>query len=835
MGNIPIITAGREATSPIPETRASPNAFGAQIGSAIASLGGNVTELAAVVAARDDQARGLDADLALSTARFDMTQALIEAEQGAGPGGTGFVEGFTKSFDEYQTKVLAGFPDAGKVRDHLVVGLANLRTDLGNKAQVSAASMFGKQQAENARSALDTGINTVAVDPTQYDAVVAAGLSTIDALKMPDFEKQALKSDYVTAAVAARFQALFNAAKTPDDVAAIRKDLETGPWKGLMSANQGANGAKAFDDMLAIAYSTERSMRAAIKTAATSAIDSVETRMTDGANVDREEINAVTTQVRQAADEALTRRWAKIATQYSTTQFAKPLSTPELRLYEEGLRGRATPEQSSMLDYRGAIASIETTRGTGGYTAVGPKTKKGDHAYGRYQVMGENIPAWTREALGRSMTIQEFVSNSAAQDAVFDFKFGQYLKKTGNAADAAAMWFSGRPLAESAGDDDGYITVAQYVKRFENALGNPDRLPSPSEVAWTKADAAKKVLDAREARIAQGDIMGVASDSGLVKLGQLTDADAYRVRSIQAQIAAEQYDDDVKPFTPVEVEHFKRVMDEGTIDDKLGVIQNVAAMGDVAKSAWKQVGEKSPMFGYVGGLSMERPAVAREVLRGAQKIQDDPDLKDLLITGAAGGTTAKFFGVVGGGFDMIPDAASAVRQAADALYIERVGGAGAGAFNPNEYSKAVKDALGASSSDGGTVRVNGEVTILPPNVSGSDFKTMLAKAEYEDYLRFSVGGGPPTYAGSAPRRGATPLAERFSTAFGTTAAADEIEREGKFKAIGAGAYIIIMADGRPLAGTGPNGFYVFQIDARGVADVLKKPRRELSPFGTEIK
>ena len=57
--------------------------------------------------------------------------------------------------------------------------------------------------------------------------------------------------------------------------------------------------------------------------------------------------------------------------------------------------------------FRQAIANIES-RGSGGYSALGPLTKKGDRAYGRYQVMGDNLPSWTKEALGRQLTPDEF-------------------------------------------------------------------------------------------------------------------------------------------------------------------------------------------------------------------------------------------------------------------------------------------------------------------------------------------------------------------------------------------------------------------------------------------
>lgn len=120
--------------------------------------------------------------------------------------------------------------------------------------------------------------------------------------------------------------------------------------------------------------------------------------------------------------------------------------------------------------YRGAIAKIESA-GSGDYAALGPPTRTGDRAYGKYQVMGANIGPWSKEILGREVTPQEFLKNPQLQDQIFDAKFDQYLKKTGNPQDAASMWFTGKPLAQGANRSDSLGTTgSEYVRRFTNAL-----------------------------------------------------------------------------------------------------------------------------------------------------------------------------------------------------------------------------------------------------------------------------------------------------------------------------------------------------------------------------
>lgn len=121
-----------------------------------------------------------------------------------------------------------------------------------------------------------------------------------------------------------------------------------------------------------------------------------------------------------------------------------------------------------------AIANIES-RGSGGYGAIGPKTKKGNRAYGRYQVMDFNIPSWTEEHFGKRLTPAQFLANPKAQDAVFRGEFGDYVGRFGNPQDAASMWFTGKPLKAGAGNKDILGTTGQgYVNKFNKELGGTD-------------------------------------------------------------------------------------------------------------------------------------------------------------------------------------------------------------------------------------------------------------------------------------------------------------------------------------------------------------------------
>jgi len=101
----------------------------------------------------------------------------------------------------------------------------------------------------------------------------------------------------------------------------------------------------------------------------------------------------------------------------------------------------------NIADIASAIAQVETGGKQAPYSAVGARSSKGDRPYGKYQVMGANIPSWTKEALGEKMTPGEFLRNPEAQEKVARHKMAQYYARYGNVGDVAAMWHAGVPLS----------------------------------------------------------------------------------------------------------------------------------------------------------------------------------------------------------------------------------------------------------------------------------------------------------------------------------------------------------------------------------------------------
>ena len=130
-------------------------------------------------------------------------------------------------------------------------------------------------------------------------------------------------------------------------------------------------------------------------------------------------------------------------------------------------------------DTKKIASAIGQFESGGNYKAQGPVVTsgmyKGERALGKYQIMPSNIPAWSKEALGYSITAKQFLEQPELQDAIAEYKMDKILKQYGNIGDVASVWFSGRPVNKAGNSKDVLGTsVPQYVKNvisIYNKLG----------------------------------------------------------------------------------------------------------------------------------------------------------------------------------------------------------------------------------------------------------------------------------------------------------------------------------------------------------------------------
>lgn len=123
-------------------------------------------------------------------------------------------------------------------------------------------------------------------------------------------------------------------------------------------------------------------------------------------------------------------------------------------------------DKSQLAAVMAGIAGVESGGAKNPYKLLSISSGNGDRAHGKYQIMGNNIPSWTKAALGKSLTKQEFLNSPDAQEKTAAFIIGGYLKHY-SPQDTASMWFSGRPQSKAGNAKDAYGTsVPMYIKAF---------------------------------------------------------------------------------------------------------------------------------------------------------------------------------------------------------------------------------------------------------------------------------------------------------------------------------------------------------------------------------
>lgn len=163
-----------------------------------------------------------------------------------------------------------------------------------------------------------------------------------------------------------------------------------------------------------------------------------------------------------------------------------------------------------MSTYAGAIKAIESGGGVFGRSSYSV-VNKDTGALGAYQVMPANVPSWTKQALGQSMTPDDFLKDKSAQDAIFEKIFGGYVQKYGPSG-AAQAWLGGPGSVGKLGRADvNGTTVGGYSSTFDRLVSQNSR---PSQDSMPDWDAASKSFRSStdEAASSLGDLTGKLDD-----------------------------------------------------------------------------------------------------------------------------------------------------------------------------------------------------------------------------------------------------------------------------------------------------------------------------------
>jgi len=848
MPRIPTVTDTIQAQSPLASPRSSAAAFGGGTAAALNNLSGALGGLAGTVADHQKRKDDLSAKLALAKFRGDYQERFVGLQGETEEGAPEFTRTVASDFDAQADEVLSSLPKAEQERARLEI--QRLRNQFLGKAVTFEASSSAAKLRNDTQSTLSSLLNGIASDPATFDEAMAEASGIFDTLGLPGDVAADMRRDFENQASATKFEASIYAARSEGALNLIEEQLTS-------DAGQASVDANTFKSLQSKLTGQRKALLQQMRARATSAIDAVSSRMSAGLQIGPAEIARTEQAVKQADDFDTKRKWARMRTTYDAQRAGVRMSPDALRSEVSRLSGETVvrfPGMSREVARAADVAGRSSGIGTDYFVNLVSREAHKDELAGRRKGVcnskstacglhqfiegtwletirkhgeryGIDVNGMSKAELlalradvdtSTAMAVEFTKSNRASlrrslgrdpSDA--ELYMAHFLGAGGASAFIRARGNSPGALAadlfpEAAASNYNVfhtrkgrkLTVAEVYRKTE-----ADFAGDVSSGDFLRLEGMRAAQTAMEkARAPGGPIMEFAADAGVFTLDDLSSEEAIATRGRQALEAARFYSlPDVRPLTETDVESYAARIQTGTVDDKMRVISELKILGPrAAQGAFRQLGDKDGMFAHVAFMSETAPGTAAQVLRGAERIRDNPDVKKVFST-APGGTPEVFNSVVGRSLnDLAPDQRQLIRQAADALYVERFVGADAN-FNPRQYEQAVKEVTG-----GGEIgSVNGERTILPRGVIEDDFEDALDALSAADLRQYSVSGDPPVYADGKP------------------ATALDLANEGRFTPVRIGVYSVRMSDGKPLMADLATGRrYAIRLSGDQVAEIL---------------
>lgn len=136
-----------------------------------------------------------------------------------------------------------------------------------------------------------------------------------------------------------------------------------------------------------------------------------------------------------------------------------------------GAVGGALGGSSSTSALDRLMAAIKKQESNGNYRATNPSG-----ATGAYQILRSNFEGaggWDRDALGRDVNYNQFISDPSIQDAIARYQLGLYLQKYGPAG-AAVAWYGGpgavSHMYDKTPQSGGYPSLYAYWNSVLNKM-----------------------------------------------------------------------------------------------------------------------------------------------------------------------------------------------------------------------------------------------------------------------------------------------------------------------------------------------------------------------------
>lgn len=878
MARIPTITSqvgaqsGR-TTAGVNSRRASPNAFGAAQGAAVQALGAGMQDAGNNLIEIENQKRA--EDVANRVAQSDFTRRELELRNEVGADGAGYQDQALAEYDEFVEEQANEIEDDA-ARQEFRNRMAAERASLSRRSatyEFATAAENSKFEANNSLNALD---NKIRLMPNSYDNYVEQGFAVIDArADIPATVKAGMKEKWREGAALSRFEGMLESATTVDDIELIEAEIantEGKDWtKDLSPAGLERILSLTDASKRTIRTATDAAARAAVDGLegragdVTTVIPDAELRAAQEVVSKSENPVTQARMGRIVRDQQIIKESRRMTPGQQRDRIETRYNNPSLPSALNTAIGRASSTFGVSPAYLAATAKREYgvffdgdntdwTKGNIGKnsSATGPMQFIEDTFLG---VMGN--PA-VQAAIGidtSNMSRSEILALRGDVDialmagAAFTAMNAKQIEAvTGRKATDAELYmahFMGAggaaqllrmikvapgtnaaelfPKAAKANNSVYYKKdgTPRTVVELYDELGRKHGGDGAAEtyVEYGDRQTREKVLEDTEKRVAD-DPMAFASQVGTGTTSDIFSEGGMAARGDEARRVSDYYSipqGDMKPFTNEEAAALGKRMEEGDADTVLGLLTSIQEMGGpMARAAMRQLGETDDVFAYAGGLQMEtgQGAVAADIVKGRKRLEDNPDIKNL-IGAEREDLSSAFLNATGGALlDAAPRQRQAILDAAVAHYVQTqvATGQGGNAFDPDNFATSVQAVMGARQGAPAIDEVNGAKTALPPGLSGEEMEDAFQNMTVADWVTMSAQGEPPRYI------------------TGQIAEPDDIEDEVQLRAIGGGQYRVMLSDGSLLT-TGrpaPNGQlepYILTPTADAVKGVNERARK----------
>lgn len=470
---------------------ASPDAYGAQVGTALQNVGTALDNVAGSVQARIDRTR--QEDIANAVAQSDFTQSDIAIKNAAAANGAGLHDQLMQNYDANTMRVADTIHDP-VVRQEYINRMHMQRESVAANAAAYQANMAATNSKDMANASLDTLQNRVVSDPTFYGQAVEQGNAVIDA--RPDLTptfKASMKTTWAQDSAKAHFEGMLEGAKSIDDIDNISKDI-TGltpgqpDWASKMSPVD-------YHDTINKMGVMRREFQTAADVTARAALDTLDARNAGNQLIDPAELAAAQKVVLSSLNPVTQARMARITRDQVILSQTKNLTPAEIQGQISAANGNPSAAYPGMPPVVSNGINAATSRFDVSASYLGSTVNK---EYGQYL----KAPANAVDAKFAPQAISGRVDLRNVQPAVID------------AATQAGKLY-GAPLQIISGERS---QAEQDAIRF--APGTDPNRATVAKVSMHTSGQALDISIAGMSDVDQGRLVGALVDSGFTGIGQ---------------------------------------------------------------------------------------------------------------------------------------------------------------------------------------------------------------------------------------------------------------------------------------------------------------------------